>query len=899
MIIRSVRLKNIKSYAEGPSGAGITVNFQSGVNRVAGRNGHGKTTLIEALGYALFFAEPDNEEKFKTSTYFLRAGEKVGEIDVTYTHGGETYRIERDVGQVKRRSKVIQMSDESTCAEGDEAVSGWLCRLLGFKQREQLCTLFANLIGVKQGRLTWPFDSKPTAAKEFFEPLLDVAIFRESAAHLNDALSKFKDLLGEQEVKLATAQERIRERADSAEKVPIKEAQVETLEKAAEKSRKQKDEADQLKRAWEQKQIAFNGAKAALDETKHAFSIASHKRETEQQRVNESQEAVALAARAEVGYHAFIKAEERLRALQTQQSERSALQHQRAQTSNALTQWQERKGAVDKQTKELAAQRDESAKIADGLRQQVTECGVALQKLQSECEQLSQAASAAKKSRDMFSVWLNSPAKSPEENEKLLRTALADGEPEAVLKIHAQETLLEAATRELNRKLVEAEHGKISLANQLTQISGGVCPFLHQKCRQFDPKDVQSNLNIMEKQHAEIARCHQDSVAEHERVKRDLQDTVSALANRLSEKFEQDHSRFQKSDRERVGQERDLENTKKRLAQMERDFSELGRKIGALSNESNKAEAETKAATARMLELDERLKDFAKLEQEIQQQHETKDKSAQDHKLYLQNQPLAAKIQSLRDALKISLEIEARAREQVQQKITAFESANKEFEPVALENARNTVAAAAAKLNNDEKDLQSAQRELKQERERLKQWKEASAERERIEGEIGRLKAAGELARLAGKVLKNAAPAVADHICKGIAVEAQRIFNQINQDPIDLEWKAENNYSLCVTPGDRRFAMLSGGEQTKLALAMTLAMIRKFSGLRFAVFDEPTYAVDADSRQKLADAILEAQKAAALEQLIVVSHDDAFEGKIEHVVMLRKTAAGTEELQRA
>jgi exonuclease SbcC len=224
--------------------------------------------------------------------------------------------------------------------------------------------------------------------------------------------------------------------------------------------------------------------------------------------------------------------------------------------------------------------------------------------------------------------------------------------------------------------------------------------------------------------------------------------------------------------------------------------------------------------------------------------------------------------------------------------------ASKDFDPSALENARNAVAAAAAKLSNDENDLHSAQRELKQEKERLKQWKEACSERERIDSETARLRAAGELARLAGKVLKNAAPAVADRICKGIAAEAQRIFNQINQDPIDLEWKAENNYSLCVTPGERRFAMLSGGEQTKLALAMTLAMIRKFSGLRFAVFDEPTYAVDADSRQKLADAILEAQKAAALEQLIVVSHDDAFEGKIEHVVMLRKTVAGTEQVKQ-
>src|SRR5437879_5955759 len=62
MIIRSVRLKNIKSYGEGADGEGITVRFQSGINRVAGRNGNGKTTLIEGLGYALFFCDPQFQE---------------------------------------------------------------------------------------------------------------------------------------------------------------------------------------------------------------------------------------------------------------------------------------------------------------------------------------------------------------------------------------------------------------------------------------------------------------------------------------------------------------------------------------------------------------------------------------------------------------------------------------------------------------------------------------------------------------------------------------------------------------------------------------------------------------------------------------------------------------------
>jgi exonuclease SbcC len=894
MLIHSLRLKNIKSYGEGPEGVGITVNFQAGVNRVAGRNGHGKTTLIEALGYALFFAEPDNEEKFKTATYFLRSGENAGEIDVVFAHGAESYRLERDIGQAKRRSKVIQLSDESTCAEGDEAVSGWLCRLLGFKEKGQLCALFANLIGVKQGRLTWPFDSKPTAAKEFFEPLLDVAIFRESAGFLGDAQGKFKDLLGEQEVKKATVEERIRERADSAEKVPIKEAQVETLEKAVEKSRKQKDEAEKLKQSWDLKQIAYNAAKAGLDEAKHALSIASHKRETEQQRVNESQEAGVVAARAEPGYQAFIKAEERLRALQKQQGERSALQHQRAEASNALTQWQERKEALDKQTRELSEQRDESAKLADGLRQQTVDDGAVVRKMQSECERLSQAAAASKKSRDAFSAWLNSSGRTVEENQKLLDGVLVDGELQIVVKEHAQVQRLDQVTRELSGKVVQSDHARNSLANQLTQISGGMCPFLKEKCRQFDPKAIQSDLSVLEKECTEFKRRHQDSVTEHEQAKKGFSGTATDIANKLSAKFEHEDLNFQKCDRERVAQERDLENMKKRLEQITRELGDVARKMDAVSRESGKADSESKTVATRIVELDAKLKGYANLERDLREQDEIKDKCGPDHKLYLQNQPLVARIDSLRDALKSSLEAEKRVSEQVQQRIANFELANKDFDPIALENARNMMAAASAKLTNDEKDLQSAQRELKQEKERLKQWKEACAERDRIEGEMSRLKAAGELAKLGGKVLRNAAPAVAQHLCKRIAANAQRIFNQINQEPIELEWKAEPQYSLRVVPGDRRFGMLSGGEQTKLALAMTLAMIQEFSGLRFAVFDEPTYGVDADSRQKLADAILEAQKAAGLEQLIVVSHDDSFEGKIEHVVMLRKGASGTE-----
>jgi exonuclease SbcC len=189
-----------------------------------------------------------------------------------------------------------------------------------------------------------------------------------------------------------------------------------------------------------------------------------------------------------------------------------------------------------------------------------------------------------------------------------------------------------------------------------------------------------------------------------------------------------------------------------------------------------------------------------------------------------------------------------------------------------------------------EVNLGHAKEALDREDKRFKEWQRACAEGEMIAKEIARCSASIELTEMARKTLRDSAPAVAQHLCCRIATRAQAVFNQINPDPVELAWQAEN-YSLRITPGDRRFAMLSGGEQTKLALAMTLAMVEEFSGLKFCIFDEPTYGVDAESRPKLADAILEAQKAAGLEQLLLVSHDDAFEGKIESSILLRKSAA--------
>ncbi|HSU53164.1 MAG TPA: SMC family ATPase [Candidatus Dormibacteraeota bacterium] len=895
MRLESIRLKNIKSYGEGPEGAGVTIRFEPGVNRVAGRNGHGKTTIIEALGYALFFCEPEHEENFKLQAYFLRAGEKEAEIDVCFSHIGHRYRVERALGQSKRRSKVVSLVDESTCAEGDEAVAACLCRILrgedrAFNQR-QLADVFSNLVGVKQGRLTWPFDSKPAAAKEFFEPLLDVAIFRESESRLRDARGRFEALLQEHDVKLATVNQRIADRAKSREEVPVKETEVETWRKVVQKSRRLKEEAEKLRLACEQKQAACVSARTALTEADHRHQLALQKGEQETRLLFDAQQAGERLKKTEAGYQAFLKAEAELKLLHQQQTQRSALHAQREKVVKARSDHDFKRNRAQAQVDEIVRQRAEKttqvAELAKEMQRTISE----LARLKSECTKLTDELAAAAKLQTGFNAWVENWSVCQQPSSETL--SIPGLNLSVLIELRKEEENRAEAVNALERKTNQITHSRQTLAAQLAQISGGVCPFLKEQCRQFDPKAVESDLSSYEKELARVTREHTEAVKKHATARQAVAAGRTKVIQFVEQNVESARSKLQPRSQALVAAERDLENLKRHQNQAQKILQQFDQKSVVLFREIASLQEQGKTTDAELSALDARLATFVRLDEILGEQQKVKGQYSVDYHSHLQNQPLAGKISMLEAGLKRSLELETLAKTQVAANKEAFELANRDFAPEALSRAQEAAAETRSKLARDQRDLETAETNLSKEKERLKEWKAACAERDQIENEAQRLRAATHLSKVAAKILKDAAPAVAQHLCSRIAASAQKIFSQINQEPIELEWKAEPHYSLRVVPGSRRFAMLSGGEQTKLALAMTLAMIQEFSGLHFAVFDEPTYAVDSESRQKLADAILEAQKAAGLEQLIVVSHDDAFEGKIEHVVLLNKMNGAT------
>ncbi|MDM7921901.1 MAG: hypothetical protein QUS14_06340, partial [Pyrinomonadaceae bacterium] len=128
--------------------------------------------------------------------------------------------------------------------------------------------------------------------------------------------------------------------------------------------------------------------------------------------------------------------------------------------------------------------------------------------------------------------------------------------------------------------------------------------------------------------------------------------------------------------------------------------------------------------------------------------------------------------------------------------------------------------------------------------------------------------------------LKEAAPLVARNYVYHVSAEANLMFREIGGNAErTLRWL--DDYGICVEEGgyERPFQSLSGGEQMAAALSVRLALLKQLSDIRIAIFDEPTTNMDAERRENLAMQIGQIKH---FDQLFVISHDDTFEGYMDH-----------------
>jgi len=171
MRVSSVRLTNVKSYAE------ATIPFAEGVTFVAGLNGAGKSTILEAIGYALFNWSPSRSP----SEYLLRRGQTMGEIRVRFEANDERfYEVRRSIGRRSRWEVRDLEIDMPLDLHGSADVIDQLRVLLGVERDWKMEDLFTQVLSVEQGQFTAPFLQADTNRRALFDPIFKLDAYRNA-----------------------------------------------------------------------------------------------------------------------------------------------------------------------------------------------------------------------------------------------------------------------------------------------------------------------------------------------------------------------------------------------------------------------------------------------------------------------------------------------------------------------------------------------------------------------------------------------------------------------------------------------------------------------------------------------------------------------------------------------
>ncbi|MBE0643471.1 MAG: hypothetical protein IH600_05285, partial [Bacteroidetes bacterium] len=328
MIITWIRLRNIKSFVD------EELHFARGINIIAGRNGAGKSTVIEAVGLALFDAWPQRFKEGNARAGFLRNGTRDGGIEVTVLRDGVAFTVRCDLAQRTKAGKASIDYERALLDGHGVEIAKSAGRKKEFQddiRRELLGEaridddkLFRDIIGTEQGAFDEPFTRIESERKEIFEKILGIADFQ-------DFEKQFYQLVKWQSGKAKELGIRLDERAGLSAELTEAESLLTEREIAV------KDAAKALKSATSQAAAARKAVDAMAD-SRDALQRAQAERERlgeklkgEETAVESARklldEAVAASAALEAarpGHVAFLAAEAALTALRESAKQREA-----------------------------------------------------------------------------------------------------------------------------------------------------------------------------------------------------------------------------------------------------------------------------------------------------------------------------------------------------------------------------------------------------------------------------------------------------------------------------------------------------------------------------------------------------------------------------------------------
>ncbi len=164
MILRRLRLKNYRNYRS------LEIEFPTGLIGVVGRNGVGKTTLLEAIAFALYGSEA-SRTKAKGLRRDGAGNEETCEVELEFSLGGEPYRIIRWLKGANEAQQAVMYhrSNSEPMATQPSGVQATVRKLVGMDYATFSRSLFS-----KQKEVNALSDARPEERRRAIRRMIGI-----------------------------------------------------------------------------------------------------------------------------------------------------------------------------------------------------------------------------------------------------------------------------------------------------------------------------------------------------------------------------------------------------------------------------------------------------------------------------------------------------------------------------------------------------------------------------------------------------------------------------------------------------------------------------------------------------------------------------------------------------
>ncbi|ACV24480.1 AAA family ATPase [Methanocaldococcus fervens] len=262
MIINSITINNFKSHVN------TKITFNDGIIAIIGENGSGKSSIFEAMFFALFGADALRRMGL-TYDEIITKGKKAMSVELDFEVNGNSYKVVREYDG---RSSAKLYKNNELYAKTVNEVNRAISEILGVDK-----DMFLNSIYIKQGEIANLLNLPPADRKEVIGKLLGIDDFEKCYQKMRDVINEYRNQLKEVEVNLSYKEKFEKDLKEKENQLAEKEKELERIKANIDKIKTEYETAKKNFVEWKEKKSLYEKLINKLEEREKALELEKNK----------------------------------------------------------------------------------------------------------------------------------------------------------------------------------------------------------------------------------------------------------------------------------------------------------------------------------------------------------------------------------------------------------------------------------------------------------------------------------------------------------------------------------------------------------------------------------------------------------------------------------------------